>query len=95
MMRIKEIFTPLISSQNRETIPRNACMAQCTVEVTVTYMVTHDKTLLVETQGVTDRLTQFSLTLHHYFNLAGKIPAQSQTTSSRFMRTNSFKPTNS
>jgi aldose 1-epimerase len=42
-----------------------------TVEVTVTYTVTHDNTLLVETQGATDRPTPFSLTLHHYFNLAG------------------------
>jgi aldose 1-epimerase len=43
-----------------------------TVEVTVKYTVTHDNTVLVETRGVTDRPTPFSLTLHHYFNLAGE-----------------------
>jgi len=42
------------------------------VDVTVTYTVTHDNALLVETQAVTDRPTPFSLTLHHYFNLAGE-----------------------
>lgn len=42
------------------------------VDVSATYTVTHDNTLLVETQGVTDRPTPFSLTLHHYFNLAGE-----------------------
>jgi aldose 1-epimerase len=43
-----------------------------TVEVTVTYTVTHDNTLVVETRGTTDRPTPFNLTLHHYFNLAGE-----------------------
>lgn len=43
-----------------------------TLAVTVTYTVTHDNTVLVETQGTTDRPTPFSLTLHHYFNLAGE-----------------------
>jgi aldose 1-epimerase len=43
-----------------------------TVDVTVTYTITHDNALLVESQGVTDRPTPFSLTLHHYFNLAGE-----------------------
>ncbi|MGI0134964.1 MAG: aldose epimerase family protein [Candidatus Micrarchaeaceae archaeon] len=42
------------------------------VDVTVRYTVKHDNALLVETQGVTDRPTPFSLTLHHYFNLAGE-----------------------
>jgi aldose 1-epimerase len=42
------------------------------VEVSVTYTVTHDNTVLVETQGATDSPTPFSLTLHHYFNLAGE-----------------------
>lgn len=42
------------------------------VDVAVTYTVTHDNTLLVETEGATDRPTPFSLTLHHYFNLAGE-----------------------
>lgn len=43
-----------------------------TLAVTVTYTVTHDNTVLVETQGATDRPTPFSLTMHHYFNLAGE-----------------------
>jgi aldose 1-epimerase len=43
-----------------------------TVEVTVTYTVTNDNSVLVRTRGVTDRPTPFSLTLHHYFNLAGE-----------------------
>jgi aldose 1-epimerase len=43
-----------------------------TVDVIVTYTVTHDNSLLVETQGASDRPTPFSLTLHHYFNLAGE-----------------------
>ncbi|MGA7521510.1 MAG: aldose epimerase family protein [Acidobacteriaceae bacterium] len=42
------------------------------VEVTVTHTVTHDNAVQVETQGVTDRPTPFSLTSHHYFNLAGE-----------------------
>jgi len=43
-----------------------------TVDVTVTYTITHDDIVQVETRGVTDRPTPFSLTLHHYFNLAGE-----------------------
>ena len=43
-----------------------------TLDVMVTYTITHDNVVLVETQGVTDRPTPFSLTLHHYFNLAGE-----------------------
>jgi aldose 1-epimerase len=42
------------------------------VEVTVTYTVTQDNALVVETQGVADNPTPFSLTFHHYFNLAGE-----------------------
>lgn len=42
------------------------------VQATVSYTVTQDNTVLVETQGNTDRPTPFSLTLHHYFNLAGE-----------------------
>jgi aldose 1-epimerase len=42
------------------------------VDVTVTYTVTHGNSLLVETDAVTDSLTPFSLTMHHYFNLAGE-----------------------
>lgn len=43
-----------------------------TVNVTVTYTVTNGNIVQVETRGVTDRPTPFSLTLHHYFNLAGE-----------------------
>lgn len=43
-----------------------------TLTVTVTYTITHDNTVIVETQGATDKPTPFSLTLHHYFNLAGE-----------------------
>jgi len=43
------------------------------VDVTVTYTITHDNIVEVETRGVTDRPTPFSLTLHHYFNLAGEV----------------------
>jgi aldose 1-epimerase len=42
------------------------------VNVTVTYTVTHANSLLVETEAVTDSPTPFSLTMHHYFNLAGE-----------------------
>jgi len=42
------------------------------VDVSVTYSVTHANSLLVETEAVTDSLTPFSLTMHHYFNLAGE-----------------------
>ncbi len=43
-----------------------------TVDVTVTYTITRDNALLVETCGGADEPTPFSLTLHHYFNLAGE-----------------------
>jgi aldose 1-epimerase len=43
-----------------------------TVDVTVTYTVTHDNTFLIETTAVADRATPFSLTNHSYFNLAGE-----------------------
>jgi aldose 1-epimerase len=42
------------------------------VDVAVTYTVTHSNALLVETEAVTDAPTPFSLTMHHYFNLAGE-----------------------
>lgn len=42
------------------------------VEIAVTYTVTHDNVVQVETQGISDRTTPFSLTLHHYFNLGGE-----------------------
>jgi aldose 1-epimerase len=42
------------------------------LDVTVTYTVTEDNVLMVETHGVADRPTPFSLTLHPYFNLAGE-----------------------
>jgi aldose 1-epimerase len=42
------------------------------VRATVTYTVTDDNTLLVETEAVTDQPTPFSLTQHSYFNLAGE-----------------------
>jgi aldose 1-epimerase len=43
-----------------------------TVEVSVTYSITDDNGLLIETEASTDRLTPFSLTHHSYFNLAGE-----------------------
>jgi len=43
-----------------------------TVEATVTYTVTFDNELVMETEAVTDRATPFSLTQHSYFNLAGE-----------------------
>ena len=39
---------------------------------TITYSVTDDNLFLIETEAVTDRPTPFSLTFHHYFNLAGE-----------------------
>lgn len=42
-----------------------------TVDVTVTYTVTHDDILLVETEATADRPTPLSLTHHSYFNLGG------------------------
>lgn len=38
----------------------------------VTYTVTEENVFLIETEAVTDRPTPFSLTFHHYFNLAGE-----------------------
>ena len=38
----------------------------------VTYTVTERNVFLIETEAVTDRPTPFSLTFHHYFNLAGE-----------------------
>jgi aldose 1-epimerase len=43
-----------------------------TVDVAVTYTITHDNAFLIETEAVTDRPTPFSLTHHSYFNLAGE-----------------------
>jgi aldose 1-epimerase len=42
------------------------------VDVAVTYTVTDDNVLLVQSEATTDRPTPFSLTFHHYFNLAGE-----------------------
>ncbi len=38
----------------------------------VTYTVTDENVFQIETEGVTNRPTPFSLTFHHYFNLAGE-----------------------
>lgn len=43
-----------------------------TVDVAVTYTVTHDNAFLIETEATTDRATPISLTHHSYFNLAGE-----------------------
>lgn len=43
-----------------------------TVETTVTYTLTSDNALLVETTATTDRATPFCPTQHSYFNLAGE-----------------------
>ncbi len=43
-----------------------------TVEVSVTYTLTRDNTLLIGTEAVTDRPTPLNLTHHAYFNLAGE-----------------------
>ena len=42
------------------------------VDVTVTYTVTNDDALLVETEAVADKTTPVNLTQHSYFNLAGE-----------------------
>lgn len=42
------------------------------VDVTVTYTVTDDDVLLVETEAAADRATPVNLTQHSYFNLAGE-----------------------
>lgn len=42
------------------------------VNVSVTYTLTDDHTLFIETEASTDRATPFSLTHHSYFNLAGE-----------------------
>ncbi len=42
------------------------------VDVVLTFTVRHDNVLLIDTQATTDRATPFSLTFHHYFNLAGE-----------------------
>ena len=43
-----------------------------TVDVAVTYTVTNDDVLLVETEAAADRATPLSLTHHSYFNLGGE-----------------------
>jgi aldose 1-epimerase len=43
-----------------------------TVQISVTYTVTHDNAFLIETEAVTDKLTPLSLTHRAYFNLAGE-----------------------
>jgi aldose 1-epimerase len=43
-----------------------------TVDVSVTYTVTFDNVLLLQTEATTDRPSPFSLTQHSYFNLAGE-----------------------
>jgi aldose 1-epimerase len=43
-----------------------------TVQIAVTYTVTHDNAFLIETEAVTDKLTPLSLTHRAYFNLAGE-----------------------
>lgn len=41
-------------------------------QTVITYTVNEKNMLLIETETVTDRPTPFSLTFHHYFNLAGE-----------------------
>lgn len=41
-------------------------------QITVTYTVTQDNALVVETDAISDRPTPLSLTHHSYFNLAGE-----------------------
>ena len=43
-----------------------------TVDVAVTYTVTHENAFLIKTEATTDRATPISLTHHSYFNLAGE-----------------------
>lgn len=43
-----------------------------TVDVSVTYAVTSDGALVVETEATTDQATPFALAQHTYFNLAGE-----------------------
>lgn len=42
------------------------------VDVAVTYTVTNEDTLLIETEAMSDQTTPLSLTHHSYFNLAGE-----------------------
>jgi aldose 1-epimerase len=42
------------------------------VEAAVTYTVTGDNALVMETEAASDRATPFSITQHSYFNLAGE-----------------------
>ncbi|MCW5548913.1 MAG: galactose mutarotase [Opitutaceae bacterium] len=42
------------------------------LDVTVTYTLTDDNALVVESEAVTDRVTPLSLAQHSYFNLAGE-----------------------
>ncbi len=42
------------------------------LDVMVTYTVTDDNTLLIESEATTDRVTPLSMTHHSYFNLAGE-----------------------
>ena len=42
------------------------------VSVSVTYTITPNNALMIETEASTDRATPFSLTHHSYFNLAGE-----------------------
>jgi len=43
-----------------------------TVDVAITYTVTNENVLMIETEATTDKATPFSLTNHSYFNLAGE-----------------------
>jgi aldose 1-epimerase len=54
-----------VSSDGEEGYPGN-------VSVAVTYTLTNDNHLVVETEASTDRATPFSLTHHSYFNLGGE-----------------------
>lgn len=54
-----------LSPDGEEGYPGNLTVA-------VTYTVSADNSLIVETEAATDRATPFSLTQHSYFNLAGE-----------------------
>lgn len=61
----KSLRLTRMSADGEEGYPGN-------VTVAVTYTLTDDNALVIETEASTDRATPFSLTHHSYFNLSGE-----------------------